>query len=141
MLRGNEHDAVISSVKGGLDIVENPGVYMPYSEAESYFASSWREWYRDHSLGEEPPASVREQMGLYDQIKTSTDPDEIEALMGEILAIAEEQFYVMGISENENFYMLVKSNFHNVPPAMPKYSSYPSPAPTNTCQYFIDPQE
>ena len=140
-IRENTYDAVISSVNGGLDVVENPGVYMPYSESDSFYAAQWLYWYQDHSLGEEPPAPVKEQMQLYEQIKASTDPDEIERWMSEILAITEEEFYVMGICKPEDFYVLVKSNFHNVPRTMPKSFSYPTPAPTNPCQYFIDPQE
>jgi len=141
LIRANEHDAVISSVNGGLDVVENPGVYMPFRESDSFYAIPWLFWYQDHSLGEEPPAPVREQMQLYEQIKASTDPDEIEILMSQILRIAEEEFFVMGICRTEDFYMLVRTNFHNVPIVMPKSFSYPTPAPTNPCQYFIDPHD
>jgi peptide/nickel transport system substrate-binding protein len=140
-IRENTYDAVISSVNGGLDVIENPGIYMPYSEYDSYWAIPWVYWYQDHSLGEEPPAPVKEQMQLYEQIKGSTNPDEIERWMGEILVIAEEEFYVMGICKPENFYVLVRSNIHNVPRTMPKSFSYPTPAPTNPCQYFIVPYE
>ena len=79
-------------------------------------------------------------MQLYEQVNATTDPDEIARLMGQILAIAEEEFYVMGICRNEDFYVLVKTNFHNVPRTMPKSFSYPTPAPTNPCQYYINPQ-
>jgi peptide/nickel transport system substrate-binding protein len=140
-IRANEHDAVITSVNGGLDVVENPGIYMPYSESDSLYAIPWLYWYQDHSLGEEPPAPVKEQMLLYEQIKGSTDPEAIERLMSGILTIAEEEFYVMGICEAEDFYMLVRLNFHNVPRTMPKSFTFPTPAPSNPCQYFIAPQE
>ncbi|MFH2040756.1 MAG: ABC transporter substrate-binding protein [Chloroflexota bacterium] len=140
-VRSNEYDAIISSVNGGLDVVENPGIYLPFNESDSFYAIQWLYWYQDHSLGEEPPEPVKEQMQLYDQIKSSTDPDEIKNLMGQILTIAEDNFFVMGISKPEEFYLLVKTNFLNVPWAMPKSFSYPTPAPTNPCQYFIDVQE
>jgi peptide/nickel transport system substrate-binding protein len=139
-IRENTYDAIISSVNGGLDVVENPGIYLPFSESDSFYAAQWLYWYGDNSLGEEPPTLVKEQMHLYEQIKGSTDPDEIEKWMSEILAIAEEEFYVMGICKPEDFYVLVRSNFHNVPRTMPKSFSFPTPAPTNPCQYFIDPQ-
>jgi len=56
------------------------------------------------------------------------------------MTIAEEEFYSMGICRNRNGYMVVKSYFHNVPQTMPKSYVYPTPAPTNPCQYYIDPQ-
>ncbi len=141
LIRANGHDAVVTSVQGGLDVVENPGVYMPFSESDSSFAMPWLHWYQGKNSGEEPPAPVKEQFQLYERIKASVDPHETERLMGEILAIAEEEFYVMGICRPEDFYMLVKLNFHNVPRTMPKSFSYPTPAPTNPCQYFIEPHE
>jgi peptide/nickel transport system substrate-binding protein len=138
----NEHDAVITSVVGGLDVVQEPGMYIPYNISDSKWAIPWVYWYedKDNSLEEEPPESVKEQWDLYDKIKSSTDIEEIEGLMNQILEIAEEEFYVMGICENQNFYALVKTNFHNVPLVMPKSFSYPTPAPTSPCQYYIDPQ-
>jgi len=139
LLRANEHDAVLASVPGGLDVIDHPGIYMPESEYDSYWAIPWVYWYEGNSLGEEPPAPVKAQMRLYDQIKMTIDQDDVVELMDQILTIAEEEFYVMGICGNEEFYMLVRSNFHNVPRTMPKSFSYPTPAPTNPCQYFIDP--
>ena len=65
---------------------------------------------------------------------------EVSDYIDQILAIAEEEFYVMGICPAPDSYALVKSNFHNVPMTMPYSFSYPTPAPTNPCQYFIDPQ-
>jgi len=139
LLRANEHDAVLASVPGGLDVIDHPGIYMPESEYDSYWAIPWVYWYEGNSLGEEPPAPVKAQMRLYDQIKMTIHQDDVVELMDQILTIAEEEFYVMGICGNEEFYMLVRSNFHNVPRTMPKSFSYPTPAPTNPCQYFIDP--
>jgi len=140
IIKANEHDAVIVSIVGGLDVVQQPGIYIPHNVYHSYWAIPWVYWYEDNSLGEEPPESVKEQLDLFNKIKGSTDIEEIEGLMNQILAIAEEEFYVMGICENQDFYALVKTNFHNVPLVMPKSFAYPTPAPTNPCQYFIDPQ-
>jgi len=72
LIRANGHDAVVSSVNGGLDVVENPGIYMPHDEYDSCYAIPWVYWYADNSLGEEPPPQAREQMRLYEQIKGST---------------------------------------------------------------------
>ena len=58
-----------------------------------------------------------------------------------MLAIAADRFDIIGISTIGVSYGIVKNNFHNVPKVIPDSWSYPSPAPTNPCQYFIDPQE
>lgn len=81
-------------------------------------------------------------MDRYRRIIGTGDSAEQVALMGEILAIAKEQFYVMGISLPPNGYGIVKNNFHNVPAVMPSAGlPYPNPAPTNPPQYFIVGEE
>jgi peptide/nickel transport system substrate-binding protein len=77
-------------------------------------------------------------MELYDQIKATGDQAEQVALMKELLEIAKDQFYVIGISNEPPGYGIVKSNFHNVPTTMPGSWQYPTPAPTNPEQYWIE---
>ncbi len=86
---------------------------------------------------EEPPAEVKRQMELYDQIKSTGDAEEQVALMKELLEIAKDQFYVIAISSAPPGYGIVKNNFHNVPALMPGAWQYPTPAPTNPEQYWI----
>jgi len=131
---------VVTSVQGGHDVLENPGVYLPDNEYISYWAIPWVYWHDNNSLGEEPPESIKEQMRLFDQIKITLDKDDVVELTHQILEIAEEEFYVMGISLSPDLYMLVRTNFHNVPETMPFSWIWPTPGPTNPCQYFIDPQ-
>ncbi len=140
LIRANEHDVVVTSVQGGHDVLENPGVYLPDNEYISYWAIPWVYWHDNNSLGEEPPESIKEQMRLFDQIKITLDKDDVVELTHQILEIAEEEFYVMGISLSPDLYMLVRTNFHNVPETMPFSWIWPTPGPTNPCQYFIDPQ-
>ncbi len=140
IINENDHDVIVESVLGGIDVVQSPGIYMPYNKYQSYFAIPWAYWYGNNSLGEEPPAIVKEQMQLYDQIKMTVDQDTVIDLMDQVLAIAESEFYVMGICKNRGGYAVVKSNFHNVPLTMPRSFSYPTPAPTNPCQYYIEPE-
>ena len=137
----NDHDAVVWAGDGGLGEVLEPRWYFPYS-GESNYAIPWAYWFRDDPRGEEPPAYAKEQMDLYRRIIGTGDNAEQIALMGEILAIAKEQFYVMGISLPPNGYGIVKNNFHNVPAVMPSAGlPYPNPAPTNPSQYFIEGEE
>jgi peptide/nickel transport system substrate-binding protein len=57
--------------------------------------------------------------------------------MLQILDIAADQFYFMGISTEAAGYGVVRNNFHNVPATMPESWQYPTPAPTNPEQYFL----
>ncbi len=142
LVRANEHDAiVVAAGEGYTATLLNPGNYMPFSESTSRWAIPWMNWLNNNSLGEEPPMYVKEQFQLYEQLKAASEPGDRLQILDQILEIAEEQFYMMGICLNVDGYMLVKSNFHNVPLIMPKSYAYPTPAPTNPCQYFIDPQD
>jgi len=138
----NEQDAVTWGGDGGLDVVLEPRWYFPYS-TESLFAEAWKEWYINPSgVGsltqpEEPPEGPKRQMELYDQLKATGDPAEQQALMEEILSIAKDEFYAIGISLPAPGYGIVKNDFHNVPASMPGAWLYPNPAPTNPEQYYI----
>jgi peptide/nickel transport system substrate-binding protein len=140
----NEHDVVIWDGAGGLDVIQNGNYYFPRSN-RSDFAQAWATWYLNPSgdgaqtVPEEPPAAVQQQMELNDQLTRTSDTAEQDRLMREILAIAADQFYTIGISLPANTYGIVKNNFRNVPAVMPSAFVYPSPAPTNPSQYFIEP--
>lgn len=139
----NQHDANIWQGDGGLDALLEPRWYFPFS-GESNFAPAWQAWYNDPSgVGattrpEEPPAATRRQMELYDAIRSTADADEQAALMQEILDIAADEFYVIGLSLPAQGYGMVRNHFRNVPEVMPDAFLYPHPAPTNPVQYFIE---
>ena len=139
----NEHDVAIWGGDGGLDVILEPRWYFPYS-GESLFAEAWKEWYTNPSgqgaltAPEEPPAGVLAQMALYDQIKASGDAAEQAELMGQLLDMAADQFYAIGIALPSPGYGIVKNNFHNVPSPHPGAWLYPNPGPTNPEQYWIE---
>lgn len=140
---GNEHDVAVWGGDGGLDVILEPRWYFPFSD-ESWYAEAWQSWYNNPSgegaltAPEEPPAEVKEQMELYEQIKMSGDPAEQAELMNQILEIAADQFYAIGISLTPPGYGIVKNNFHNVPSPHPAAWLYPNPGPTNPQQYWIE---
>jgi peptide/nickel transport system substrate-binding protein len=137
----NQHDCVVWQGAGGLDVILNPPYYLPFSTRSDY-AIPWALWYRQPSNPEaepeEPPEAAQRQMELYDQINATSDPAEQEGLMKEILAIAEEEFYCMGLVLPGPGYGIVKNTMHNVPAAMPDAFLYPTPGPTNPEQYYQD---
>lgn len=133
----NQQDANVWGGDGGLDVILEPRWYFPFS-GESNFAPLWQYWYNGDPRGEEPPAGPKRQMELYNELKATADPDAQAALMNEILAIAAEEFYTIGINLTPAGYGIQKNNFFNVPASMPGAWLYPNPSPTNTFQYFIE---
>ncbi len=139
----NEHDVHIWGAGAGPQIYLDPRHLFPFG-AESTFAQAWVTWYNNPSGAgadtppEEPPEIVQKQMALYDQIKATGDSELQASLMKEIIEIAKDQFYVIGLSSSPPGYGIVKNNFHNVPASMPGSWQYPTPAPTNPEQYFIE---
>jgi len=138
-MQAGEQDAMVWGGEGGLymDAVMGPYSYFPYS-IYSKFAPYWSNWYQGAEPSEEPPADVQRQMELYDELQATADADEQLRLMQEILEIAKEKFYHIGIATQPPGYGLVKNNFFNVPDSMPQAGLYPNPAPTQPEQYFIE---
>ncbi|MEO8394751.1 MAG: ABC transporter substrate-binding protein, partial [Chloroflexota bacterium] len=134
----NQHDAAIWGGDGGLEVILEPRWYFPFSN-ESNYAEAWQYWYNDpkDARGEEPPADVKKQMDLYTQLRATADPDGQNDLMKQILDIAADQFYTIGISLPANGYGIVKNNMHNVPASILQAYLYPSPGPTNTFTYYF----
>lgn len=139
----NEHDVHVWGAGAGPDVFLDPRHLFP-ANMESAFAQAWVTWYINRTgegaltPPEEPPAEVQRQMELYDQIKATGDQDLQVELMKEIIEIAKEQFYMIGLSSSPPGYGIVKNNFHNVPMSMPGSWQYPTPAPTNPEQYWIE---
>ena len=134
----SEHDATIWGAGGGLDVYLTPIWYFPSDPVESAFAPLWTKWYFDPETGEEPPEAAKKQMELFDQIKATGDLDRQAELMAELLAIAKEEFYVMGINSNPGGYGIAKNYFRNVPPTSTGSWKFPWPAPINTTLFFIE---
>jgi len=98
---------------------------------DSRWGIPWSFWYNSGGVrGEEPPASVKQRMELYDQARATVDPEARRALIHQIADIAAEEFEVMGVSKAVPTYGITKTNLMNVPPAMPSSWYYPTPAPT-----------
>ena len=140
---GIEFDATIHRFGGGagMTVLTDPRYYFPYSN-NSLFARTWQLWYNNPAgtgsgfKPEEPPAPIKQAMELYDKIKVTPDFEKQRQMMMQILDIAADQFYAIGISTEPNSYGIVKNNFKNVPKSMPWSWVYPHPAPDNPSQFF-----
>lgn len=137
-LRNNDHDLSTAAGEGGLDVLLEHQHYLPTHES-SFFAVGWRQWLQTPSspLAQRPPDAVLRQAALYQQLKAQGDQTEQSRLMREILDIAADLFFVMGLYLEQDSFGIVSQRMRNVPKVMPNAWSYPTPAPTNPCQYYF----
>ena len=141
---GGEQDAVIHTFGGGTGqrVVQDPRYWFPFN-LNSMYAPAWAHWYNLPGDGgvtmeaEEPPAEVKRQMELYNQLNRTGDPEEQRELMNQILEIAADQFYHLGTTTQGEGYGIVKNNMCNVPETMFNSWPYPTPAPLNPSQFFF----
>jgi peptide/nickel transport system substrate-binding protein len=138
-VEANQHDAVMYDGNAGLrDALLDPTWYFPYGGG-SYFAVDWATWYTSGGKsGAEPPAYAREQMELYNAVQATIDPQEQRDLFMQILRIAQEQFYVIGLVLPAVGYNVVQDSMHNVPKSVPEAWLYPDPGPTRPEQFFVE---
>lgn len=127
----------------GQEVVLDPRWWFPSNNDSYYWAPAWTAWYLDVNPEtsqvepEEPPEVVKKQMDLYAQLQASPDQDEQVELMNQILDIAAEEFWTMGVAFEGPGYAVKKNSFHNVPDSMPASWIYPTPGPTNPEQYYM----
>jgi peptide/nickel transport system substrate-binding protein len=138
----NDHDAAVWPGGSGLqDALVSPYNYMAYSG--NRFGIPWTYYWNNtpepKATPEEGPEAIVQQQDLYDQIRATGDSDEQTRLLSEILKIAEEQFWVMGISLPAPEYGIKKTNFRNVRlSGMPNAWVYPNPGPDHPAHFFFD---
>jgi peptide/nickel transport system substrate-binding protein len=138
--KNNDHDATGWSGNAGLglDVLMTPSFYMPFDQ-ESHFAMAWRLWADDpeDELAEEPSEPAKKQIELYQQLKSTADREEQVELMKQILQIAKEEFYVIGIALPATGFGIVSNTFGNVPETMFDAYNWPQPAAAGSEQFFI----
>ena len=137
----NKYDAMVWGAGGGHDVILSAVDYLALPL--NRFAPLWGAWYNSphDSNAERPPAYIRQQQALYRQLLDTADAEQQASLMKKILTVTAEQFYNIGVHTMPVSYGVVQVNFHNVPSFMFNSWTYPNPAPSNPCQYFIDPKE
>jgi peptide/nickel transport system substrate-binding protein len=138
----NDHDAAVWPGGSGLqDALLNPYNYMAF--AGNRFGVPWTYWWTKPAEPlaepEQGPPAIVQQQELYDQIRATSDSEEQTRLLNEILKIAEENFWVMGIALPAKEYGIKKTYFRNVPmTGMPQAWVYPNPGPNDPPQFFFD---
>lgn len=134
---GNQHDACVSRGGGGLGVLMDPFYYFPYNFNARY-ASPWVNWFQNPEGDNviEPPQVVKDQIALYGQIEATTDQAEQIELMMQILDIAVEQFWCMGIALRSGEYGVFKNTLMNTPTSSVTGWLHADLAPTNPQTYF-----
>lgn len=133
-----DFDMTTAAPDGGIDPVNEPFLFMALTD-DSVFGLGWVHWIEERggTAAERPPQSVLDQLHLYDRIRETTDPDAQARLMREILDIAADQFFTIGVSLPPPGFGIVRADMRNIPPFMVDAWSYPTPGPTNPPQYFF----
>ncbi len=125
----NDHEAAVWGAEISFVPGEIPQQIVPVHH-DSRWGIPWSQWYNSGGQrGEEPPASVKERMRLYDEAKATADPDARRAIMHQIADIAADEFEVMSVSKTMPRYGVVKNGLRNVPESMPSSWYYATPGP------------
>ncbi len=138
----NDHECVVWGGDGGLnDAILEMRWYAPVNN-ESNYGIGWYQWYAKPAnplaAPGEPPEEVQAQLQLVTQLQETVDPAAQAELFQQILDMAAEQFYAIGISLPGPGYGLVKTNIRNLVEPMPAAYLYPTPGPTNPEQYYFE---
>ena len=135
----NDHDAAIWSAAAGTDTIFDPKYYFPYS-LDSYFATPWARAYQKLPGAETPPAPAMRQAELYDKIQNNLlSAEQRISVFREIIAIARQEFYTIGIVQPTDDYGIINRRMRNVPDTMIASTQYPHPGPVNPEQFWFSP--
>lgn len=135
----NEHDAAVWNGDGGLATETiDPRWYMPFSD-ESLWATPWAAYYASNGAGgQEPIPAALEQVELMWQYASTPDPDEREEIFRQVLEIAKQEFWGIGVGTALNQYWVVKNRIHNIIEGVPDTWVYKTPAHANPETWFIN---
>lgn len=118
--RGNDNsiEATIFTGEGGWGITSifNSRYFVAY-DSRSYWGNAWALWYLqpNNKLAVEPPQYIKDQVDLYKKaIQAPTDEERL-SLMKQVLQIAADNFWVIGIVGASDSYHPVSNRLANIP--------------------------
>ncbi|MCB9944042.1 MAG: ABC transporter substrate-binding protein [Geminicoccaceae bacterium] len=134
----NQHMAHVWKGDGGLgDAVLDPRYYFPFS-MESAFALPWATEYMTpgEGMAQTPPEPAVRQQALYRELAQTASAEKRDELFRQILDIAADQFWVIGISLPASEYGIARNDMGNIPENQPYSWIYPNPGPMHTAVVY-----
>lgn len=133
----NEQDAYLWNCGGGQkDAYTAPLCYLPMPSNSVSWAREWAKWATDKSTGEEPPEEVKAILAQYDSVKAAPTPEEQHERMAKLIEMAMDQFFTVGLVQNEPNFGLARNNVRNVPDPLPIAGQLWFPAPYVAQVYY-----
>jgi peptide/nickel transport system substrate-binding protein len=114
--RANANEVMIATweTDRGLVPMVDPIYQFPFDE-RSWMGPAFGTWYKSGGeQGEEPIASMKEVQDLYDQYKSSVDPNEQLEIGKQIVRKSTEGLFTIGTCGISPGPVVMKDNFHNV---------------------------
>lgn len=132
----NDHDAAVWGGQSNWAPGDIPQQIVPVHH-DSRWGIPWSFWYKSGGRqGEEPPASVKERMKLYDEARATVDPDKRRAILHKMADIAADEFEVFSVSQGLPTYGIAKTNLRNTPKEIVNSWYFPTPAPALVQTFF-----
>ncbi|TCS65664.1 peptide/nickel transport system substrate-binding protein [Primorskyibacter sedentarius] len=133
----NDFDAYLWNCSGGqADAYLTPICYVPTISNSVSWAREWAAWGVDPSTGEEPPQEVKDIFDTYNQVRSAATPEAQKELMQKVLDMAAEQFFTIGMVQNDPVFGIARNNVRNVPNPLPIAGQLWFPAPYTAQMYF-----
>ena len=134
----NDHDAATWPGPGGLDPMLDARDYFAQHIQGSRYAIPWTQWYVSGGKdGQEPPASQKQRMKLYDDARATSDLKKRGELMKQVFDLCADAFETIGVCLAVNTFGIAKNNLQNVPKSYPSAWSWPNPGPALPQQFFF----
>ena len=132
----NEHDAAVWGGEGSWVPGDIPQQIVPVHH-DSRWGIPWVNWYKSGGKsGEEPPASVKERMKLYDAARATAEPAKRVEIIKKIADIAASEFEVMGVTKKVPTYGIKKAKLKNTPKGMVNSWYWPTPGPAMLTTFY-----
>ncbi len=114
----NTMEATIFTGEGGYGItaITDPRYFVPV-HGQSIWGNAWNIWYLEpnNPAGVEPPQEIQDLIHLYERVRQAPTSEERIALMQQVLQIAADNFWVIGISSASPSYRPLSARLANVP--------------------------
>ncbi len=140
----NQNDAASWGGDGGLrtEMIDTRW-WFPTND-ESLYAPRWAEWNLTRGNGEhaeEPPEATQRQIQLFRELMLDPDLEAQAEKFNEIIQIAKEQFYLIGIALPGDEYAIVKNDLRNVVEGYVDSPQHLSPGNAHPTTWYFDDEE